>query len=107
MRIKAQRWHGCNLLAEAERLNQSTVALNVAVLYVVKQRAALTYHLNEGSFCRMILTVGLHMFRQMGNTVGNKATWLSTEPVSELDFPYLPKISCFLAESKYIVILNK
>jgi len=32
----------------------------------------------------------------------NNAIWLSAEPVSVLDFPYCPKISCFLAESKYI-----
>ena len=36
----------------------------------------------------------------------NNAIWLSGEPVSVLDFPYCPKISCFFAESKYIILFN-
>ena len=37
----------------------------------------------------------------------NKATWLSAEPVSVLDFPYCPKISVFLAESKYMLMMGE
>ena len=35
------------LLTQAELLNDSTITLNVLALEVVKERAALTYHLNE------------------------------------------------------------
>ena len=63
---------GCGkkgLLAEAKGLDDGTVALDVLVLKVVEEGAALTYKCNEGTFGSMIFTVGLHVFRQMGNTV--------------------------------------
>ena len=57
------------LLAEAKGLDDGTVALDVLVLKVVEEDAALTYKCYEGTFGSMIFTVGLHVFRQMGNTV--------------------------------------
>ena len=57
------------LLAEAKGLDDGTVALDVLVLKVVEEGAALTYKCYEGTFGSMIFTVGLHVFRQMGNTV--------------------------------------
>ena len=58
------------LLTEAKCLDDGAVAVDVAVLEVVEEGAALTYQFNEGTFGVMIFTVGLHVFRQMGNTVG-------------------------------------
>lgn len=57
------------LLTETEGLHDSTVALDVFTLEVVKQCATLTYELNESTFSCMIFTVCSHVFRQVGNTV--------------------------------------
>ena len=45
------------------------VNTDVAVVKIVKQCTTLTYQLCQGPFCRIIFTVGLHVLRQMGNTV--------------------------------------
>ena len=90
------------LLTQAKSLDDSAVAVDIAVLQVVEESATLTYELSKCSFSAMIFTVLLHVLREI--RYENNAIWLSDEPVSELDFPYCPKISFFLAESKYIII---
>ena len=57
------------LLTEAESLHDGTVTLDVTLLEIVEQGAALTYEFNERAFGHMIFTVGSHVFRQVGNTV--------------------------------------
>ena len=61
------------LLAEAERLHKRTIALDVAALQIVEQGAALTHKFYQRAFGRMIFTVGSHVLRQMGNTVGKQS----------------------------------
>lgn len=57
------------LLAQAERLNQRAIALDVFALEVVEQGAALAYELHESAFGAMIFTVRSHVLRQVGDTV--------------------------------------
>ena len=57
------------LLTQAKSLNDSTVAVDVAILQVVEEGAALTYQHGQSSFCAIIFTVYLEVFRQMGYTV--------------------------------------
>ena len=57
------------LLAETEFGNDVAVALNIVTLEIVEQCATLTNEFCQGPFCRIIFTVGLHVLRQMGNTV--------------------------------------
>ena len=59
----------CELLTEAESLDDCTVAIDVAVVQIVKQCAALSYQLCQRTCGSIIFTVLLKMFRQMGNTV--------------------------------------
>ena len=59
--------HG--LLTQSELADDSTIALYVLFLYIVQQSASLTYQTCQGPFCTIIFTVGLHVLRQMGNTV--------------------------------------
>ena len=61
------------LLAEAEGFDDGTVTLDVFALEIVEQSAALTYQFHERAFSRMIFTVGSHVLRQMGNTVGKQS----------------------------------
>lgn len=57
------------LLTQAEGFDDGAVAFDVLVLEILEQSATLTYQFYEGPFCSMIFTVGLHVFRQVGNTV--------------------------------------
>ena len=57
------------LLTQAELLNDGTISVDVAVLQVVQQRAALTYQHCQGSFCTIIFSVELHVLSQVSNTV--------------------------------------
>ena len=57
------------LLTQAECLHDGAIALDVAILQVVEEGAALTYEFHERAFGRMIFTVCSHVFRQVGNTV--------------------------------------
>ena len=95
------------LLTKTESLDDGTVAIDIAVVQVIEQCATLSYKLCQRTCCSIIFTVLLYVFRQMSNTVWNNAIWLSAEPVSELDFPYLLKISSFFALSKYIAVILK
>ena len=57
------------LLSQTESLDDVAVALDVAVVKVIEQSAALSYKLCQSTCCSIIFTVLLHMFRQMSNTV--------------------------------------
>lgn len=59
----------CALLTQTQSLNDSTVAVDVAVLQIVEERTALTYEHYERALSAIIFTVCAHVFRQMGNTV--------------------------------------
>lgn len=60
------------LLAKSQSLDNRTVALNILVLKVIEQRAALAYKLGQSPFSAIIFTVHFKVFRQMGNTVGEQ-----------------------------------
>ena len=60
---------GALLLAEAEGLDDSTIASDVAVVQIVEQCAALSYQLCQRTCGSIIFTVLLQVLRQMGNTV--------------------------------------
>jgi len=57
------------LLTQAKSLNDSTVAVDVAILQVVEEGTALTYQHSQCSFSAIIFTVLFQVLRQMGNTV--------------------------------------
>lgn len=57
------------LSAETQSLDDSTIAVDIAVVQIIEQRAALTYQLCQRTCGSIIFTVLLKMFRQMGNTV--------------------------------------
>lgn len=57
------------LSAKAKSLDDSTIAIDVAVVQIIEQRTALTYQLCQRTCGSIIFTVLLKMFRQMGNTV--------------------------------------
>lgn len=60
------------LLTQAKCLDNGTVTLDVSILKIVEQSATLTYQFHESAFGRMIFTVGSHVVRQMGNTIGEQ-----------------------------------
>ncbi len=60
------------LLAKTEGLDDSTIAIDIAVVQIVEQCAALSYQLGQCPCGSMIFTVFLQMLRQMGNTVGEQ-----------------------------------
>ena len=57
------------LLTQSESLNDSAVALDVAILQVVEECTTLTYQLGQCSCCTIIFTVLFQVLRQVGNTV--------------------------------------
>ena len=57
------------LLTQTESLDDSTIAIDVAVVQIVEQCAALSYQLCQWTCGSIIFTVLLKMFRQVGNTV--------------------------------------
>ena len=57
------------LSAKTKLSHDSTVAVNIAILKIVKKRTTLTYECCQGSLCAIIFTVSLEVFRQMGDTV--------------------------------------
>lgn len=58
-----------HLSAEAESLDNSTIAIDIAVVQIVEQSTAFADKLSQRTGSSMIFTVLLQMFRQMGNTV--------------------------------------
>lgn len=60
------------LLTQAESLDDGAVALNITLVKVIEQGAALSYELCQGTCRSIIFTVLLNMFRQMSNTVGEQ-----------------------------------
>ena len=57
------------LLAEAEGLDDGTIAVDVAIVEVIEQCTALSYQLCQRTCGSIIFTVLLYVLRQMGNTV--------------------------------------
>ena len=57
------------LLAEAKGLDDSTIAIDVAIVEVIEQCTALSYQLSQRTCGSIIFTVLLNVLRQMGNTV--------------------------------------
>ena len=57
------------LLAEAEGLDDGTIAVDVAIVEVIEQCTALSYQLCQRTCGSIIFTVLLEVLRQMGNTV--------------------------------------
>ena len=57
------------LLAQAKSLNDGTVAIDIALLQVLQQAAALTYQHSQCSFSAIILLVDLQMLSQVRDTV--------------------------------------
>ena len=76
--------HG--LLAEVQRLDDRAVALDVDLLEVLQQLAALTYQAQQGALGSEVVLVALEVFSKVVDTV--------------LDLPYLPKSSCFFSAVK-------
>jgi len=60
------------LLAQAESLDDGTVAVDVALLQVSEQCAALADESGEGAFCTVVLTVALHVLREVADAVGEQ-----------------------------------
>lgn len=57
------------LLTKTEGLDDSTIAIDVAIIQVIEQCTTLSYKLCQRTCCSIIFTVLLNMFRQMSNTV--------------------------------------
>src|SRR6185369_3309533 len=62
----------CNLLSDAELVDDRTVALEVRLLEVVEKAAAPADELEKAAAAVMIFRVGLEMFREIGNTIGEE-----------------------------------
>jgi hypothetical protein len=57
------------LLTKTESLDDGTVALDVLVLEISEEAAALTYEMYKSSVSAIIFVIGLHVFGQTANTV--------------------------------------
>lgn len=67
----AELW-GFRLSTQTERLDDGTVAVDVALVEIVKQCAALTYQLCQGTGRNMVLVVFLEVLCHVGDTVGEQ-----------------------------------
>lgn len=83
------------LFTEIERLDDCSVALDIDLFQILQQLAALADQTQQRTLCTEVVFVATKVFRKVVDTEENSAIWLSGEPVSVLDFPYLPKSSCF------------
>jgi hypothetical protein len=61
------------LLAEVEIADERAVTLDVAVLEVVEKTAALTDELQETTAAMVVLLVGLKVFREVGDALGEQS----------------------------------
>ena len=57
------------LLTKTESLDDSTIAIDVAIIQVIEQCTTLSYKLCQRTCCSIIFTVLLNVLRQMSNTV--------------------------------------
>ena len=60
------------LLTQTKSLDNGAVAFDVLVLQVGEQSATLTYEVNKCSVRAIIFVIGLHVFGQTANTVGEQ-----------------------------------
>ena len=88
------------LFTEIERLDDCSVALDIDLFQILQQLAALADQTQQRTLCTEVVFVATKVFRKVVDTNENSAIWLSGEPVSVLDFPYLPKSSCFFSADK-------
>ena len=88
------------LFTEIERLDDCSVALDIDLFQILQQLAALADQTQQRALRTEVVTVALHVLVRWLIRNENSAIWLSGEPVSVLDFPYLPKSSCFFSADK-------
>ena len=81
------------LFTEIERLDDCSVALDIDLFQILQQLAALAAPTMS---CLLLRRCSVRWLIRNENS----AIWLSGEPVSVLDFPYLPKSSCFFSADK-------
>ena len=60
------------LLTQTQSLHDSTVAVDVARLQIVEQRATLTYQTGQSTLGAVVLTVLLHVLRQVLDAIGEQ-----------------------------------
>ena len=87
------------LFTEIERLDDCSVALDIDLFQILQQLAALADQTQQRTLCTEVVFVATKVLRWLIRNE-NSAIWLSGEPVSVLDFPYLPKSSCFFSADK-------
>lgn len=88
------------LLAEVERLHDRAVALDVDLLEILEQLAALAHQTQQRPLRPEVVLVALEVFSKVADTVRKQRDLALGEPVSVLDLPYWPKISCFFSAVK-------
>ena len=86
------------LFTEIERLDDCSVALDIDLFQILQQLAA-PRRSNARCVPKSCLLLRRCSVRWLIRNE-NSAIWLSGEPVSVLDFPYLPKSSCFFSADK-------
>lgn len=64
---------GVCLLTQTESLDDGTVAVDVAVVEVIKECAALAYELCEAACCLEILVITLQVLREVLDAEGEKS----------------------------------
>ena len=65
-------WRGLFLLTQTQSLHDGTIAIDVAGLQIVQKGTTLTYQTSQGTLGAVVLTVFLHVLRQVLDAVGEQ-----------------------------------
>ena len=70
--VRGEDGGGGSLLTQTQGLDDSAVAVDIALLQVVEQGATLTYQSREGTLCAVVLAVLFHVLSEVSDTIGEE-----------------------------------
>lgn len=88
------------LFTEIERLDDCSVALDIDLFQILQQLAALADQTQQRTLCTEVVFVATKVFRKVVDTEREQRDLALGRTRVVLDFPYLPKSSCFFSADK-------